>query len=225
MLSLLIDAKENRDVDIKNDGQVNPTFEKDVVIENGKCVLYLQFLKALYGSVKAALIWYTLFSTVLKEMGFKLNPYDKCVANQMIEESQCTIIWYVDDNKISHISAKVVDEILAKIEKRFRKLTIMRGKQHTFLGMDTDFIGNSKVTIKMEPYIVECIEPYDLGKSKTAVTPAKNDLFSINEHSLKLAEDEAELLHSVVAKLLYISNRARPDILLRLAFLCTGVRN
>ena len=31
-----------------------------------------------------------------------LNPYNPCVANCMIGGMQCTIAWYVDDNKISH---------------------------------------------------------------------------------------------------------------------------
>ena len=249
MLSLLIDAKKERDVATADVGgaflhgdmddfvilkmvgdsvdilcEVNPTFEDSVVIENGKRVMYLQLLKALYGCVKAALIWYTLFCTVLKDMGFILNPYDKCVANKMVNKSQCTVVWYVDDNKISHLDSKVVDDVLNKIERRFGKLTITRGKQHTFLGMDIDFIGNAKVEIAMRSYVLECIEPYGLKKNETAVTPARNDLFDINEDSPKLPFDEAELLHSIVAKLLYVSNRARPDILLPVAFLCTRVR-
>ena len=43
--------------------QVNPKYEKFVVFENGKKVLYLQeLLKALYGCVQFALLWYNLFT-------------------------------------------------------------------------------------------------------------------------------------------------------------------
>jgi hypothetical protein len=52
--------------------QVNPKYEKFVVIENGKKVLYLQLLKALYGCVQSALMWYDLFTNTLVQMGFKL---------------------------------------------------------------------------------------------------------------------------------------------------------
>ena len=45
-------------------------------------------------------------------MGFKINPYDPCVANKMIEGSLCVIAWCVDDNKISHKNPKVVDDII-----------------------------------------------------------------------------------------------------------------
>jgi len=88
--------------------QVNPKYEKFVVIKNGKKVLYLQLLKALYGCVQSALLWYNLFTNTLVQMGFKLNPYDLCVANSQIKGKQCTVAWYVDDNKISHADDTVV---------------------------------------------------------------------------------------------------------------------
>jgi hypothetical protein len=101
MISLMIDAKERCDVAtadvegayihadmedfvlLKLVGkavnivcQVNLKYENYVVIENGKRVLYLQLLKALYGCVQSALLWYDLFTNTLVQMGFKLNPYD-----------------------------------------------------------------------------------------------------------------------------------------------------
>ena len=50
-------------------------------------------------------------------MGFELNDYDKCVANKIIEGKQCTVVWYVDDNKISHMNSQVVDQCIVEIEK------------------------------------------------------------------------------------------------------------
>ena len=52
-------------------------------------------------------------------MGFKINPYDSCVANKLIDRKQCTIVWYVDNNKISHINPKVVDDVIKQIENNF----------------------------------------------------------------------------------------------------------
>ena len=45
-------------------------------------------------------------------MDFELNPYDLCIANKIVNGKQCTIIWYVDDNKISHVDPAVVDGII-----------------------------------------------------------------------------------------------------------------
>ena len=237
LMSLMVDAKEERDITTADVGgaflhrdmddfvvlkmvgdavdimcQVNPSYEKFVTIENGKHVLYLQLLKALYGCVKAALIWYTLFSTMLKKIGFKLNPYDKCVANKVINGAQCTIAWYVDDNKISHIDPAVVTDILNKIKSG--KLTITRGKQHTFLGMDIDFVGSGKVKILMKDYIIECIEAYKLKENKTLHHQQR----TIYLTSMIIAQDYPRMMP------LYIGNRARPDIILPVAFLCTRVQ-
>jgi hypothetical protein len=113
--------------------KTNPEYEKFVTEENGKKVLYLQLLKALYGCIKSAMLWYELFVDTLKSMGFVLNPYDLCVANKMINGKQCTIAWYVDDLKVSHVDKSVVGSILDTIESKFRKLAITTRKKHTYL--------------------------------------------------------------------------------------------
>jgi hypothetical protein len=50
-------------------------------------VLYLKLIKALYGCVKLALLWYELFAGTLIKLGFELNPYDMCVANKVINKN------------------------------------------------------------------------------------------------------------------------------------------
>ena len=106
-----------------------------IAMEGSTKVLYVRLVKALYGCVQSALLWYELFTATLKDMGFTLNPYDHCVANCDIDGSQCTIAWYVDDTKISHVDPNVVTRIIQKIEDRFGKMTVTRGQDHVFLGM------------------------------------------------------------------------------------------
>ena len=127
--------------------EVNPEYKDHVRIENGKKVLYVQVLKAIYGMIESALRWYELFTGTLCGMGFKLNPYDRCVANKMIEGSQCTVGWYVDDNKVSHVSDDVNTSIVDAIEKHFGKLARTTGNKHTFLGMDVEMISKGKIAI------------------------------------------------------------------------------
>jgi len=57
----------------------------------------------MYGRVKSALLRYKLYVDTLKNLGFELNKYDLCVANKTINDTQCTIVWHVDDSKISHV--------------------------------------------------------------------------------------------------------------------------
>ena len=68
--------------------EVNPEYKEHVRIKNGRKVLYVQVLKAIYGMIESALRWYELFTGTLCGMGFELNPYDCCVANKMIEGNQ-----------------------------------------------------------------------------------------------------------------------------------------
>ena len=248
MLSLLVDATKHRDVAtahvagaylhaemedftlLKMEGEsveimcnVCEDYRKYVCHENGKIVLYLKLLKALYGCVQSALLWYKLLSTTLQGDGFELNLYDTCVANKIIDGKQCTIAWYVDDNKISHADENVVTNIIETIEGRFGKMTVTRGKDHVFLGMNISFLKNGTVSVNMKDYIKEAMADFGEDITRNATTPAKRNLFDTDDTDEQLSRDDSEVFHSIVAKLLYVSKRSRLDIQLATAFLCTRV--
>ena len=67
------------------------------VNRKGELVLYVEALNALYGIMKAALLFYLKFVNNLKSIGFELNPYDPCVANKIVDGAQLTVVWHVDD--------------------------------------------------------------------------------------------------------------------------------
>ena len=117
MLSRMVDAHKGRDVKAFMDDfvimkftgesvdifcKMNPEHFKFFVMEGGAKVLYVRLVKAIYGCVKSALLWYKLFTTMLEDMGFELNPYGPCITNCIIKGMQCMVVWYVDDNKASH---------------------------------------------------------------------------------------------------------------------------
>ena len=117
-------------------------YAKYVTEENGKPVVYVRLRKALYGTLQAALLFWKDLSGQLEEWDFKLNPYDNCVANKMIDGSQCTILWHVDDLKISHIDPTVVENIIDMLNERYGKetpMTVTRGRVHDYLGMTLEF--------------------------------------------------------------------------------------
>ena len=60
-----------------------------------------------YGMLQSALLYYNKFKKDIEQIGFKINSYDPCVANQMVNSTQHTITWYVDDIKSSHVDKKV----------------------------------------------------------------------------------------------------------------------
>ena len=69
---------------------------------NGQAMLYVRLSKALYGMLRAALLFYKRLRSDLENMGFKIKPYDPCVANKTVNGYQMTICWHVDDLKVSH---------------------------------------------------------------------------------------------------------------------------
>jgi hypothetical protein len=78
--------------------KINPKlYRQYVILEKGRSVLYLRLQKALYGMMKSALLFHRKLVSELGEMGFEINPYDPCVANKMVNGTQITIRWHVDD--------------------------------------------------------------------------------------------------------------------------------
>ena len=55
------------------------------------------------------------------------------------------------------------------------------------------------------------------------VTQAASHLFTVNDECDKLAEETAQRFHTIVAKLLFVCKRSRPDIQVAVAFLTTRV--
>ena len=159
------------------------------------------------------------------DLGFTLNEYNACIANLNINGSQCTVCWYIDYNKILHTDPKVVDWVIKELEKQFNKMTVTKGKEHSFVAMDIIFRKDKNFEITMKECLRESIDVFDETISKPARTPAKGNLFDEDdeEEKEKLQEVEAEMFHHIVAKLLYVSKQARPDIDLEESFLCTRV--
>ncbi len=48
----------------------------------------------------------------LIKQGYKINPYDGCVANKMVNRKQIIISFHVHDCKISQKSSKVFDDTI-----------------------------------------------------------------------------------------------------------------
>ena len=72
-----------------------------------KKVLYVRMLKALYGMMITAILYYKKFRKDIKSIGFEVNPFDICVANRMVNGKQHAVTWHMDDVKTSHDDPKV----------------------------------------------------------------------------------------------------------------------
>lgn len=214
---------EDRMVDIMI--AIEPKYEKYVhVTKDGKRILYVQLSRAMYGCMKAAKLWWKMFSSfIVDEMGFELNPYDQCVANKEIQGTQCTMVWHVDDVKISHAKKEVVEEVIKQLEAKFGKMSVNISDSHTYVGMDLLYTKDKCVLIGMEGHIKDAIETYEGPIDENVKTPAGPHLFEVDDNAMKLDCDRAKNFHKVTAMLLFVSKRGRPDIQVAIAFLCTRV--
>jgi len=186
----------------------------------------MKVIRAIYGCIEAALQWYKKFTGTLKDEGFELNPYDKCIANKMINGKQMTISWHVDDCIASHVDQDVLDEFGKIMIKEFGEMEITSGNIHDFLGMNIIINEDRTVTIDMKESIqkvIEFFEEYDNNIDPDTITPAAYYLFQVNDDAEELDKEKSEVFHSTTAKLLYIMQRARPDIETAVSFLMKRV--
>ena len=111
--------------------------------KKGEKVLLVQCMNALYGNMVVSLLFYKNFVTSLKKQRFELNPYDPCVANETVDGKVLTVCFHVDDNKISHVSEKVVDATIEWLRAEYKvifydglgAMKVHHRKVHKYLGM------------------------------------------------------------------------------------------
>ena len=118
----------------------------------------------------------------------------------------------------------VINNINA-VHGEIQEITIKRGKTHEYLGMDVDLQQEGKVIISMKNYINNMLGELPKDMDGVSATPAAKHLFEVNEENPKYLDNEQkQIFHHNVAKLLFLSKRARPDIQTAVAFLCTRVQ-
>ena len=98
--------------------QIDHEMYKDyIVIERGEQVMYMELLKALYRTLWAAhLFWQKLSKPLIDVWGVAPNKYNNCVVNKMINVHQMTVVWYVDDLKVSHIDTGEKKKFVQQME-------------------------------------------------------------------------------------------------------------
>ena len=80
-----------------------------VVYEKERKVHYVHVLQAIYSMFTVSLLQYLKFKKDLENIGFKINDYDRCIAIHMVNGSQHTVRFHVDDLLSSHVDPKVND--------------------------------------------------------------------------------------------------------------------
>ena len=124
----------------------------NIIMEKWKPCLYVELQRALYGMIQSALRFWEQVLEDLTELGFTVNPYDWCMANRTINESQQTVGWHVDDFLVTHREPSANNELASWFNKKYGQRTpvvVHRGNIHDYFGMRLDFTKLQKVNITM----------------------------------------------------------------------------
>jgi hypothetical protein len=187
--------------------------------------IIVKLLRALYGCIESAKLWYDTLKTALEDNNFKANPIEPCIFNKIYKGQQITVVIYVDDLMLTCTVEAALKETISFLENRFNcELTCQQGHSVAYLGMKFTFnYEKGSVSIGMPAFIKNLLEQENIQKQSTS--PAGTNLFCIDKSSKQLAEKEKRNFHTLVAKLLYVAKRHRPDILLTISFLTSRVLN
>ena len=178
-------------------------------------MLYLEVLKALYGMLQSSLLWYKKLRQDLESQGFVINPYDPCVANKMVRGKQMTVVWHVDDLKISHVLQEAVDSFVDWVKKKYGSIGTVKttiGKRHPYVGFTLDYSVPGEVTIDMVDYVENMLKTYSEPIKGSTDTLASEKLFTVDKNSPLLGPELKEEFHTVVAQGLFLCQRSRHDI-------------
>jgi hypothetical protein len=192
---------------------------KEYLGEDGKLVVRLD--EALYGLIQSAKLWYQELLGFLLGKGFKVCPSDQCVFVKRMNSGKYVLtLLYVGNILVMSELASNREWLCQILENQYGKVTVAEGKHLPYLGM-TIVKTNIGYEICMKVYIEDTIKLY--GKAlREYVTPASQKLSDVTPGSKKCADSVK--FHSVVAKLLYLGKRSRPDILIAVQFLWVRVK-
>ena len=113
--------------------------------------------------------------------------------------------------------------MIETISKHFVNLTVSRGKKQNLLGMDIEFLADGILSLFTKYYIEESIDLFGEDMSAKLSSPENKVLQNIFESSTRLGKKDAYIINFIVAKLLWLEKRGRPNIEHVISLLCTMV--
>ena len=149
-----------------------------------------------------AILFYEKLKKQLEDWDFEQNPYDECTFNKMVDGEQLTVQFHVDDLKASHMDQAVLDKLMCDLKAIFgeqKPLADTQGTIHEYLEMTIDYSEKGKVKFTMYDYLETIIDEAPNDMDGSAIKPAANDLFQVDEECEKLDSETADLFHRTVA--------------------------
>lgn len=161
--------------------------------------------KAIYGLKQAGREWNKTLSTFLKSIGLRPTAADGCIYYMRRNDKLLIVIVYVDDLIVASNDLSLRNYVNDALKGKF-ELTQVEPKQFLGLQIQRDKTG---VHINQSKYISELLDEYDMSDCRSQATP-------YSHRPTKRQPDEpfveSTQMRKIIGKLLYLSNRTRPDI-------------
>jgi len=120
--------------------------------------LYLKFIKALYGHIEAARLFYDDLDNIIQmKMNFSQNRYDPCIYNKKFEDVSVTIRVHIDDLKVSLKSKKHLENVVQDLKSVYGEIS-----EHDYLGMVLSYHPEEKkITLNMRKYVEGILDEFE----------------------------------------------------------------
>ncbi|VVT58442.1 uncharacterized protein SAPINGB_P006210 [Magnusiomyces paraingens] len=176
--------------------------------------------KSLYGLKQAPLCWNEKIHGALVKLGFIRNESDYGVYTKGSGSTMVIIALYVDDLLISGNSSEVIAKTKSSLSSMFKMKDL--GPVEQFLGMRVKQ-SPYHITVDVSRYIFDMLEEFGMQNCSSVKTPLPTrDLSDFSESD---SATDASMYRSIIGKLIYAANCARPDLAVAVSFLCRYMQN
>lgn len=182
--------------------------------------IVLRLLKALYGTKEAAMLWNSNISNTLINLKLKQSKADPCLFYSNINGKVVYIGLHVDDLLIVGNDTKRINELKEKLICTYKEISEQTGNELNYLGISLKRNNIDGSIFLSQPCMIQQLVEENCSSMKPVNNPCAFNLTEKTESELLCAEEKSKY-RSIVMKLLYLSNKTRPDISFPVAYLAT----
>ena len=110
---------------------------------NGVKQPIVKFHNTIYSKINKRLLYFKMFRKSIEDEGYEFNPYEPCVAKNIIKVSHMTVCFHVDYCNLIHKRPKLLGKTIIWIKQEYESIfedgsgsiTFQQCKVHNYLGM------------------------------------------------------------------------------------------
>ena len=115
----------------------------------------------------------------------------------------------------------MIETLCKGLKEMYGEISRCDGPILNHLGMVFNLSHKGEAKVTMQGYVEDMMVSSDTPNG--ASTPGIENIFNVHDGVPRATDEEQARFHTIVAKLLYLAKRARPDCLTAVAFLATRV--